>query len=281
MNIDIRNLDINPDLLKRVIKYLIVAFIPFLIIKIFYIVFLIFLQKSTISVDRTATTNFYEKFKLSKSFDVKNYQVPKDATNNQVEGVVYKLDDIKLVGAYISEEKKFITIDDKGKIEFVDINTEYKGYLLVLIQRNRAVFVKDGKNYELKVEDLPLPEYKEVKVSTQVEDIVVKDENLRSLKRDVIDNYAKNFDSIWKDINILEVREGDEIVGFKIRYISPSSLFAKIGLLPGDTIKYVNNKELKSYADAFYFYKKINELNSIRITVLRDNELKDLEYEIN
>jgi len=265
------NIDINQELIKSITKYLVIIAIPFLIVKFGYLALLPYLEKTSNSLSSIEQNNFYNRFKFSKSFDIKYYKPPKVQTP-KVTGKVYKLTDIKLKGIYLSKDKNFITIEDKKKIEFVDLNSEYKGYLLILIERDKAIFTRSGKNYELTLNSKKLPEYKEIKSNA---------ESSFSVDKNIVRNFSRNFDEIWKHISIKEVRKNGEIEGFKIRYIDYKSIFGKMGLKAGDLIISVNNKRLKSYADAFEIYKKIDKLDGIKITIIRDNEQKDLEYEIN
>jgi len=66
----------------------------------------------------------------------------------------------------------------------------------------------------------------------------------------------------------------------KIR-IDPNSKFATLGLRKGDVIIKANNIPLKSYRDAMNVYKNINKFDAINIVVMRNNQEKELVYEIN
>jgi len=92
--------------------------------------------------------------------------------------------------------------------------------------------------------------------------------------------YTSNMSRIWKNINIQDVKVNGKIDGFKIISINKNSVFGKLGLKKGDIIKAINNQKLKSYSDAFKVYKKINKLDDLQITILRNNIERDLEYEI-
>ena len=65
-----------------------------------------------------------------------------------------------------------------------------------------------------------------------------------------------------------------------ITYIKSGTIFSRLGLKAGDTIKSINNNPLKSYADAFGVYYKIENTKALKITILRENKERELEYEI-
>ncbi len=56
---------------------------------------------------------------------------------------------------------------------------------------------------------------------------------------------------------------------------------ARLGIQKGDIIIKANNIELKSYKDALNLYGKINDLDTIQIVILRNNQEKEIVYDIN
>lgn len=262
----------NQAIIKEVIKVFLLISIPFIIVKFLYLASFFYLEKKGVNHKVKNDVNFYEKFKFSKNFDL---QLAKDApppTKVEAPKEVYKLVNVKLKAVYIADGNTFIAIEEKNKTEFIDLNADFNGYKLIAVELNRAVFDKDGKNYELMIDDKKLPEITEKEI--------VK-ENLYNIKRNIVKKFTNNFDEIWKHISIKEIKQNGVIQGFKIRYIKPKSIFNQIGLRAGDIITSVNNVRITSYAEAFKFYKKINKLDSLKITFIRDNEEKELEYEIN
>ena len=86
---------------------------------------------------------------------------------------------------------------------------------------------------------------------------------------------------IWKNISIHEVKKNGKINGFKVNKINQNSVFAKLGLKEGDLIIKLNNKKLDSYREALKIYKHIDDLDSVQIVVMRNNQEVELVYEIN
>ena len=66
----------------------------------------------------------------------------------------------------------------------------------------------------------------------------------------------------------------------KREMIIDTGLIEKALSLEGDVIIKANNKELKSYADALDIYKKIGTLQALELVVLRNNQEKEIVYEI-
>ena len=88
-------------------------------------------------------------------------------------------------------------------------------------------------------------------------------------------------EQLWKDIAISEVKKGKKIEGFKVTRINKDSKMALLGLQKGDLIVKVNNIALKSYKAAMDIYAKIDKMTTIQIVVIRNNQEKELIYEIN
>ena len=89
------------------------------------------------------------------------------------------------------------------------------------------------------------------------------------------------FNWIWNNIEIIEIKNGEIIDGFKINRVNKDSVFTKIGLKEGDIIKMVNNSIISSYADALKVYGNMENTRYINMQILRNNEVVELNYEIN
>ena len=63
-------------------------------------------------------------------------------------------------------------------------------------------------------------------------------------------------------------------------WVKKDSLFAKLGLRKGDIITGVNGKKLKSVSQVFKIYNNMDKLDSLKLTITRDNQEKELEYEV-
>lgn len=181
-----------------------------------------------------------------------------------------------------------ITITQKSSSSSIilGIGEEFKGYVLKEVYKGFALFEKNGKQYRVTLNLDDSPKF-EIKKDNKIEKVLEKvEENIQvkgdaiGVKRDYLNTYIQNFDKIWKDIAISENRVGRGIDGFKINGIKKDSAFEKLGLKKGDIIKKVNNIELKSYNDAFKLYNKMDKTQALQITILRNNQEMEINYEI-
>ncbi len=184
-----------------------------------------------------------------------------------------------LKGLYGTAEKGFVIVALKSspkKTTIVEVNESYSGFTLKAININSAIFIKNSQEYILELEKIKSQKSLISRVEEQGDPSLPK-----SVAKADIDYYAKNPKQIWKDISITEVKKGNKIEGFKVTKISKNSKMAGLGLQKGDIIIKANNRELKSYKDALDIYAQINDLEAIEIVVLRNNQEKELVYEIN
>jgi len=175
------------------------------------------------------------------------------------------LNGITLKALYKNGKDSFIAIEDKGKTEFVNLNSYYKGYKLIQIKNNYAIFNRNGRNYKIS--------FKKEKVSSLYKE--TPNNYMSNIPEKVFKTYKNNLSKIWSNIGIIKTKEG-----YKITYVKPNSIFTKIGLRRGDLIVAVNGRKLKNDADAWNLYKHIDNFNEIEIEIKRNNQIKVLDYEI-
>jgi len=87
-------------------------------------------------------------------------------------------------------------------------------------------------------------------------------------------------DKIFNDISIAPNNNNGKIDGFKINFVKRGSDFAKLGLRSGDILKAINAQELDSLRAGMDFFKDINNIENLTLTVERNGKSEDMEYEI-
>jgi len=260
---------------KNSISYIVAIFLGYLIdVTIFA-----YLPKTIPS------NNSFEDIPLSyKRFNIQNsFSYTKSIKQTPIKKIKkeYKfLSNIILVAIYaMDNDGGFTIVREKGKQDtnMLSKNDIFKGYRLDKIFAKYVIFVKNNKEYKLSM--LNKRDDVKYKVITQIPD-VIKEDDMVSIKRDTVDSYINNFDKIWDDIAIDEIKTSSGIDGFKIKNIKKNSIFDKLGLKKNDIIKEVNNIKLKSYNDAFKIYKKIDKIKTLNMIILRNHKQKEITYEI-
>jgi type II secretion system protein C len=240
-------------------KYLLVFLFGISISALIWGISLIFLKKEPI---------FYAPLKKDYSFysiDLTNifFNTSKIKKINPIE----TLKGVKLKALYFNGKTGFVIIEEKGKTFFIDLGKLYKGYKLIQIGSNFAIFEKNAKKYKLELEKGKIKNTFSIKTEESKPKIIVS--------KKTFDKYINNFNKIWQNIGIVKTKRG-----YLITYIKPGSIFEKISLRKGDILLEVNGRKLKNDADAWDLYKRAKKFDRFEVKILRNNKEKVLEYEM-
>jgi type II secretion system protein C len=219
--------------------------------------------------------------------DFKNMLIStKTKTSQQEKEVVQSgvnITNMVLRGLYGINDSGFIIVALKTNTKdttIVEVGDIYSGYKLTKIEKTSAILSKGNTKYTLHLDTSEVDfKYKKSKSTSLNNNDEIISQKVVS-KRD-IQHYAKNPKQIWREISIIEVKQGKEIKGFKVTRIDPKSKMATLGLKKGDLIIKANNVELKSYRDALNIYAKIKDIDLVQIVVIRNGVQRELVYEIN
>lgn len=259
---------IDSGLIGKMIRW----FIVILLIKAVMIGLLFFLPFKGIDVSASPEESMYQKYAIASAMKLTKKQeaAPVNAAP------VYKISNWKLVGLFDDKTNGFAAVEDQGNVIVLSRGEEHKGYTLTEIYAIKAIFTKEGKRYELNFQEDATP----VNAITAAEPSIVALDKAVFVKRNEIKHYAKNFDAIWQNIKIKEVIENKRLKGFDVTWVQKGSVFAKLGLQKGDRIIGANGKIFKSVSQVFKLYNNLDDIDSMKLKVLRDNQEKELEYEI-
>lgn len=232
-------------------------------------------------VELNTKNNYQPKYQRVdfKNIISKAQAVTANENQQQITGSNVNIKNIVLKGLYGANNIGFIIVAMKSNIKtttIVEVGESFEGYILKSISVASALLEKNGADFILNLEDIKSTEdiinKKEADSSESTENIV---------KREDVAYYAKNPKQIWKDISISEIKDGDNIKGFKVTKINKDSKFAALGLKSGDVIIKANNVTLRSYQDVLGIYENIDKLDAVQIVLMRNNKEMEFVYEIN
>lgn len=192
----------------------------------------------------------------------------------------YSINSLVLKGLYGSKFHGFAIVAKKSlpkKTEIITVGESYEGYKLKQIGLNSVTFIKSGKEYILSLGD---SKNKVSDVLKRVKSTTPESEDEKQVTREDIKRYSNNPSQIWKDIAIEPLKKAGKIVGFRVNRIKKNSKMATLGLKKGDIIIKANNVKLSSYNDAIKLYKNIDKIDTLALTVKRNNQEKEIIYEI-
>lgn len=251
--------------------------IPFVIAMTLSTATLPFLSSSSLEHPRNEITPFFELYHLGKLFSLHfdaNGVSMKKVVNDTLVLVPYRLNAIYADGSH-----SFVAVNDNNTTTFINKGNTYKHlYKLINISAKKAVFFAYGEKMELVLGEDGHLKHKE-SVTSFVPDSHEKESQF-IVARSSLEHYTENIGEIWKNIAINPVIQQDKITGFRVDKIAKDTPFALLGLQQGDVITGLDNKPLDSYATVFITYQNALKNPAIKISVLRNNQPKDLEYEI-
>jgi general secretion pathway protein C len=193
----------------------------------------------------------------------------------------------------------FVTINERGSKATTILSTgeTYKTIKLLKVFTKYALFLEGDTEYKIELHSAATVDRQvggvtqpsqpvTAPVQTPPQTTALPTERIQQVgnktvvKKDLLEEYTKNSDKIWRDISLKENLTNGKIDGFTINKIKRGSNFEKLGLKSGDILKSVNNVELKSYDDAMKIYKKVGNMSSLNMKIIRGNETMELGYEI-
>lgn len=274
----------------KVYKAIVTLLILLLLVKIVWLVIsLVWLSSQGIDhVEQKGGKALYYRVKLTPN-EIAAPQTPTQRPSKQAGSI----NDITLLAIYNATDTTVITVKHKSKTKVLSRGDNINGFVLEGAGRNFATFSKNTKTYKVMLlksktgsqgsgvapsrHNTPTKEVKPKEVLGDVTD--VGDHKL--IDRSLIDHYAKNMDDIYKNIGIGEIKDGNNLKGFKITFVRRGSPFAKLGVRRDDIIKSINGQEINSYNAAFGVYKNIQNIENLTLVIQRGKEEMELEYEIN
>jgi len=198
---------------------------------------------------------------------------------------------IKLLALYNASDALVVTVKKAKKTKVLSKGENIDGFVLNSAGPNYAIFIKNKKEFTLplieknKNKNSAIKIIKSSKSESQKEST---DENIveneygegKIVSRNLLNSYTKDIKKVWKDIGIVEYKVNNKLQGFKIDFVKKGSDFEKLGLRRGDLLQAVNGQELNSYKSAYSFYGEIKSIENLTLSIKRNNQEMELEYEI-
>jgi len=198
---------------------------------------------------------------------------------------------IKLLALYKSTDIVVVTVEKNRKTFVLGKGENIEGWVLEGAGQNYALFKKGGKEEKLALKSVKITNNqistvssrKQVSRTPQIKQStkgIVEQDGIKMINRNLLIDYTKKPEKIWKDIGIGENKVNGKLNGFKINYVKRGSDFEKLGLKRGDLLMAINAEKLDNIAAVMSFYKDINNIENLTLTIERNGKSEDIEYEI-
>jgi general secretion pathway protein C len=209
--------------------------------------------------------------------------------------VIGTMKGIKLIALYNASDALVVTVEKAKKTKVLSRDDKkdnsIDGFVLSSAGPNYAIFKKNGKEFKLIIESSKIKNSSYIRVSksasTSKEEtsdnsgIVESEDGIgKIVPKGLLSSYTKDINKVWKDIGIGEYKVNGQLQGFKVNFVKKGSDFEKLGLKRGDILKAVNGEELNSYKSAYSFYGEMGSIENLTLSIKRNNQDMELEYEI-
>ncbi|NKQ40579.1 MAG: hypothetical protein HF962_03315 [Sulfurovum sp.] len=272
---------------NKALPWLIAALALIVAVKLIWvIVAYIFLPEKGINIESGQIKNtLHYRYRLAS--DVALAKVPTTIPTKKAPSIR----DIKLVGIYSGKNNSIVTLIKKGKSHILSTGDDIDGFVLKGASAREAYFEKNNKDYTLKLFEEKQKHNSSISSTrngnpvssaskdTSAGEVSVRD-GIRQVPRSMLKDYTTNIDKAMRDIGLRPVRKGNQMSGYKVRFIRKGSPFSKLGLERGDIIKSINGEEIVDFNAPMSILKGVDTIEGLTITVVRKNEEKELEYEV-
>lgn len=106
------------------------------------------------------------------------------------------------------------------------------------------------------------------------------DDNNFEISRELVDKLLANPMSVARGARIVPSVKNGKANGFKLYAIRPSSIYAKLGMMNGDTIHAINGFELTTPDKALEVYTKVKSASNLSVSVTRRGKPATIGYSI-
>lgn len=104
--------------------------------------------------------------------------------------------------------------------------------------------------------------------------------NTVTLDRQEITESLDNIGDILSQVRVEPFMQDGKAAGLQVSDIAPDSIFERMGLMDGDIVQAVNNRQIRSPDDVVAFYQSLKSASRLNLLVTRDGRRTVLNYNI-
>lgn len=189
-----------------------------------------------------------------------------------------------LVGAVVSSnsEKSLAVIANKGQQETVGIGEAIQGTRAKLVQvhSDRVIIDNAGRNETIMLQGIdysaqsaPSSSSSKGSSSHRVE---VSPDTLERIREEI----RQDAKQVFQYVRMSQIKEGDDVVGYRLSPGKDRELFDEVGLQNGDIAVQINGLDLKDAAAMTQVFNALSELTELTLTVEREGQPYEIYIEL-
>ena len=186
-----------------------------------------------------------------------------------------------LIGTVIQEDGNswaFIRDNQSNKEERTSVGSMISGAKVVMILRNKVVLNFNGKD------ELLVMGIEKIRAERTTQDNSGKEAGTEEasfkLSKDFVAQSINDLPKIMSTVRIRPSLKDGKPQGFQLTNIKEGSLLKTMGFQDEDIIKGVNGQDIHSPEDVMKLYNSLKDSTFFSVTVLRNNQVKTLNYRV-
>jgi general secretion pathway protein C len=181
---------------------------------------------------------------------------------------------VRLAGIYRNADGGFVALAKDGGMEFVSLGKEYRGYRLKKIGDEWALFEKEGQKVVLVIEEDPAAG---MGGDDQLSDERESGVEQITIPRQTVDRLRRDPSVLMRQIGLKPVRYGGSRA-YEVIYMAPGTIFERLGIKKGDIIISIDGENLDNPMVLTKIFD--GDLESLRVKIVRNHSVKEIEYAI-
>jgi len=182
---------------------------------------------------------------------------------------------VRLAAIYLDDRGGFVALQTPKGVEFVYPGQKYRGFTLKSVAPNHAIFERDGKEAVLYLEEGTSSSAKSA--PAKISATFVESAEVVRIPRSVVERMRRDPAALIRQIGLRPVRyEGEQ--AYEVIYVAKGSPFEWLGIKKGDIIVSIDGKKLDNPMVLTRVMQ--SDLERLRVKIVRDEIIKDIEYEI-
>ncbi len=214
--------------------------------------------------------------------DIKNEPIIVDraepdqvSKNTQLQEQTYKLELLGTAIGSIKDPIAYIKDLETSKQGIYKLGSKIKEATVIKIVMGEVVLEKGGKTETLKLN-------KQAGAFTKADDknsaiLYLADDKIL-VNRKILSSKISNVFETFSSVKIKPYYEAKEVSGMIVDGINQNSIIASAGIKNNDVVTAVNGQKISSYQKALQILSKIKGQSQIKVSLLRDGQVRNLNY---
>lgn len=203
--------------------------------------------------------------------------IDKTPENTLLEEQAYKLELLGTAIGSIKDPIAYIKDLETNKQGIYKLGGKIKDATVIKIVMGEVVLENNGKTETLRLG-------KHAGALAKVEDknsaiLYLADDKILVNRKILSRKISNVFDTI-SSVKIKPYYESKEVSGIVVNGITQNSIIASAGIKNNDVVTAVNGQKISSYQKALQILNKIRSQSQIKVSLLRDGQVRNLNYKI-